>query len=174
MNMKVGLLAIDPGYREFGFAHFSGTELLDCGVKSLRRVEEAGINVLSRTIARLHEEKTPAVLVFEKNNFSNMPQNKLVMKAIHIITNIARKNKLQIYAFAPSTIKKVVAADGRATKREISQVICARFPHLRPFKDTGKLWKDRYHQNMFDAIAVGLTYLKLTQEKTIQNYESDR
>jgi len=38
MIQKANILSIDPGHREVGYAHFDGEQLVDFGVKSLRRV----------------------------------------------------------------------------------------------------------------------------------------
>ena len=167
MKTKVVILSIDPGHREMGIAHFIGSELVDYGVKSLRRTGQLSTRVLSRTIRRLLDEKTPDILAIEENNFEHLPQNESVMRAFKIILNIAKARDLQTYAFAPSTVKKVITGDGRATKRAIAQVVCSQFPYLKPFKNTGKRWKDGYHQNMFDAIAVGLAYLKLSKDNKL-------
>lgn len=172
--MKARLLAIDPGYRELGMAFFIGQELEDYSVKSLRRPNRNGFRILSLMLTRIMEEKRPTVLTLEKNNFQNLPQNKLVVKVVGRIKKAAETHGLPVYEFAPGTIKKAVAGDGRATKRELSKTVSLLFPYLRLYRDTGKKGKDRYHQNMFDAIAVGLTYFKFKSEKTIQNYESDR
>lgn len=155
-------------------AFFIGQELEDYSVKSLRRPNRNGFRILSLVLTRIIEEKCPTVFALEKNNFQDLPQNKLVVQVVRKIKKAAKMHGLPVYEFAPGTIKKVVAGDGRATKKELSKAVSLLFPYLRPYRGTGKKWKDRYHQNMFDAIAVGLTYLRLTDEKTIQDYESNR
>lgn len=160
MKTTTSLLAIDPGHREIGIAHFAGSELVDYGVKSLRRSGQKNTAVLRRTLRRLLDEKQPQVVAVEKNNFDHIPQNQSVMQVCRIIAKLAERRHIEFVEYAANTVKKEITADGRATKRALSKVVCVRYPHLNAFRNTGRKWKDRYHQNMFDAIAVGLTYLK--------------
>jgi hypothetical protein len=46
--------------------------------------------------------------------------------------------------------------NGWAKKREVAAVIAARHPSLRVYLTQDRKWKERYWQNMFDAIALGL------------------
>ena len=145
-----------------GFAHFEGDELVDYGVKSLRRPKQKRkpIDVLRGVIIRFIEEKHPDAIALEKNSFSHIPQNQPLVMAIKLIHNIALQNKILIYEFAPNTIRKEVCKDGRASKRLVSKIICMRYPELNVYRETNPGWRERYNQNMFDAVACGLTYLK--------------
>lgn len=170
MRNQTNLLAIDPGLREIGIAHFIGRELVDHVVKSMRRPNRRPIDVLTQTMNRLLREKTPEIVVIEKNSFSQIQQNLPVMIAIQRIKAISRKYGATVYEFAPNTIKKEATGDGRATKRAIVKVICAQFPELSSYRESNRRWRERYFQNMFDAVAIGLTHLKLTEEKRLHNY----
>lgn len=163
MTPKPSLLAIDPGHREIGYAHFDGDELVDYGVKSLRRQrpKKNPLLVLRAVMKRLTEEKAPSVIAVEKNSFAHINQNLPVMQVIKIIHQIAARYTIPVTEFAPNTIKKEVCNDGRATKRDVAKFICARYPELLAYRDTDKAWRERFYSNMFDAIACGLTYLKL-------------
>jgi len=163
MTRKLNLIAIDPGHREIGFAHFDGNELVDYGVKSLRRSKPKlnPLDVLKSVLGRFFREKSPSVIAIEKNSFSKIYQNLPVMRVIKIIQDMANRNNIPIYEFAPSTIRKEICNDGRATKREVSKIISARFPELIVYLESNRRWRERYYQNMFDAVACGLTYLKL-------------
>lgn len=163
MILKPNLIAIDPGHREIGYAHFDGNELVDYGVKSLRRPKPKlnPLDVLKSVLGRFFREKSPSVIAIEKNSFSKIYQNLPVMRVIKIIQDMANRNNIPIHEFAPSTIRKEVCNDGRATKREVSKIISARFPELIVYRESNRQWRERYYQNMFDAVACGLTYLKL-------------
>ncbi|HEX2896611.1 MAG TPA: crossover junction endodeoxyribonuclease RuvC [candidate division Zixibacteria bacterium] len=167
MKRKINFIAIDPGLREMGVAHFEGTELTDYGVKSLRRPGNHSKRslMLKKVITRMFDEKMPDVLVIEKNSFSGVKQNLPLMKAIGSIKVIAESGSIKIIEFAPNTIKKSVTGDGRATKKQVAHVVCYHYPELRAFNDSKKLWQERYYQNMFDAVACGLTYLNFYDKK---------
>jgi len=163
MTLMHSLITIDPGHREIGYAHFDGNELVDYGVKSLRR-SKPKINpfkVFKSVLQRFMKEKSPSVIAIEKNSFSKINQNLPVMRVIRIIQEMARRNNIPIYEFAPNTIRKEICNDGRATKSEVSKIVCARFPELIAYRESNRRWRERYYQNMFDAVACGLTYLKI-------------
>jgi Holliday junction resolvasome RuvABC endonuclease subunit len=163
MIRKANIIAFDPGHREVGYAHFDGDELVDYGVKSLRRVmpKYEPLEIFRAIMVRFIKEKSPSVIALEKNSFSKINQNLPVMKIIKIIRDSAARNHIPLYDFAPNTIRKEVCNDGRATKREVSKFLSIRFPELVVYRESNRIWRERYYQNMFDAVACGLTYLKL-------------
>lgn len=167
MKKKTSLIAIDPGLREMGVSHFVGSELVDYGVKSLRRPGnyKRRVNRVSLTVYRLLEEKQPDVLVIEKNSFSQIQQNLPLMIAIQCIHKLSKGRNIPVYEIAPNTIKKVVTGDGWATKRQVANVLCSIYPELSAYRDSNRRWRVRYFMNMFDAVACGLTHIKLHDKK---------
>ena len=157
------ILAIDPGTKEMGMAVLDENELLDYGVKTLRRGPNGDkdiLNQVEKIITRLITQNKPDVLVIEKNLFSHIKQNYLLTMVVATIRNTAKRLKIKVKEYAPNTIRKQVCGDGYATKREVARAIALKFPELKVYLDPGKKWKERYWQNIFDAVAVGLTYLK--------------
>lgn len=168
MNQKISLLAIDPGIREIGIAHFEGKELVDYGVKSLRRSGKnpPPLQILKVIIERLVAEKHPDVIAMEKNGIARAQQNLLLAVAIERIRSMAVRNNIPIYEFVPSTIRKTVTGSGRASKGEVSKAICRRFPELTNYRKTKTRSQERYYQNMYDAVACGLTYIRLNEQES--------
>jgi len=72
------------------------------------------------------------------------------------IRSIARRKGLTFVSFAPSTIKKFTCGNGRASKKEVATVVVSKFPELKVYLTQDREWKERFHQNMFDAVAVGV------------------
>ncbi len=173
MKEKNSLLAIDPGIREIGFAHFLDKELVDYGVKSLRRPKKKRrpLEMVSIVMERMMDEKKPSIIAIEKNCFSRRHPSHEVMRAIQIIKEQAKKKNVRIYEFAASTIKKSVTGDGRATKRTMSKVISANIPELKAYIVSNCHWKAVYYGNLFDAVGCGLTCLRLQEDNQLQNYE---
>lgn len=158
---RTNLLAIDPGTREMGFASFENGELEDYGVKDLRY---AGGNsdILSRVdtvTVRLIGQKRPRYLAIEKNNFSQIRQNVRLTMAVSRIRAIGKRRRIRVFEFDPRNIRKVVCGDGNATKRELARTLAVKYPELRVYLESNRRWRERYYQNAFDAIAVGLTFL---------------
>jgi len=59
-----------------------------------------------------------------------------------------------VLSFAPSTVKKHIAKDGWAKKKEVAKAIATEYPELKVYLTQDRGWKERYHQNMFDAVAL--------------------
>ncbi len=173
MKEKNSLLAIDPGIREIGFAHFLDKELVDYGVKSLRRPKKKRrpLEMLSIVVERMLNEKKPSFIAIEKNSFSRRHPSHEVIRAIQIIEEQAKTKNVGIYEFAASTIKKSVAGDGRATKRTMSKIISANIPELKAYVISNCHWRAAYYGNLFDAVGCGLTYLRLKEDNQLQNHE---
>jgi Holliday junction resolvasome RuvABC endonuclease subunit len=162
MIHKHSFVAIDPGHREIGFAHFDCDELVDYGVKSLRRskLNKSPYEIFEAILIRFIKEKTPSAIALEKNSFAKINQNLPVMRIIKMVHEIAKKHNIPVYEFAPNTIRKEICNDGRATKRDVAKIISASIPELAVYQESSRIWRERYYQNMFDAVACGLTYLK--------------
>jgi len=159
-NKKV--LAIDPGTGEMGIAFLDKGKLIYHGVKSIKR-EKSPHETLKegrRTILRLIKDFKPQVLVVEKAFFANNRNAALLNIFFDEIMAIGRRKKLKVLSFAPSTVKKQICGNGRATKREVARVIVSKFPELKVYLTQDRAWKERYHQNMFDAVALGMMVIK--------------
>jgi len=53
-------------------------------------------------------------------------------------------------------VKKAICGNGHASKYEVARVIASRFPELKVYLTQDRKWKEAYHQNMFDAVALGV------------------
>jgi len=162
-NQKTKILAIDPGTREMGIAHFEDDDLVDYGVKAVKRSQttrELFIR-LDQILLRLIQEKRPRVLVLEKNNFSQIKQNVLLTLAVHKIKAVAKRHRVPVVEYNPRTVRKAVCNNGNATKRELARMVAASYPELRAYLESNRRWRERYYQNIFDAVACALAYLRL-------------
>lgn len=158
-NLKI--LAIDPGTREMGVAVLEDTNLLDYSVKTFRYRGKPKLllALIEKLITRLITETKPDVIALEKNMFSQIQQNYLLTLAVSRIKAVAKRMKVEVVEFAPNTVKKVVCNNGNAKKKELAEAVALKYPELRVYLDSDKKWKQRYWQNIFDAVAVGLVFL---------------
>ncbi len=72
------------------------------------------------------------------------------------IRAVGKRKGLSVVSYAPSTVKKHICGNGRASKKELSKVIVSKYPELKVYLTQDRAWKEEYHQNMFDAVALGL------------------
>ena len=176
MTSKTRLLAIDPGTREFGYAEFSGSALVDHNVVSLRRYNppDDRVEVLGRVMTKLMLEKTPDAIALEKNGFFKTEQNQHLMKAIRKIKTLARRQGIPAYEIPPGTAKKIATGNGWATKKEVARALCSYYPDLKVHLNQKSRWKERYEQNMFDAVACGLAWLSLRADHKLDEYAVEK
>lgn len=161
-NKKIKILSIDPGTKHMGFASFEGTELIDSGVKTVKQgSEKIIIGHIGEIITRIIAEKRPDYIAIEKNNFSQITQNVRLMRSIASMKYIAKKKGVLSYEFDIRTIRKEICNDGNANKKRVSEVLITYFPELSIYLKSNKKYVLRYNMNMFDAVAVGLTFIKL-------------
>jgi crossover junction endodeoxyribonuclease RuvC len=158
-------LAIDPGTREMGIAFLEDRNLLEYGVKNFRdaRSHRELLVPLDALFSRLLSEKQPDVVIIEKNQFSQIKANLLLALAIARIRSLVRKKRISLREYGPRTVRKAVCANGNATKAELARTVAAAYPELRAYLEADRKWKLRYWQNIFDAVALGMAYLKLGQ-----------
>lgn len=142
-----------------GLAVFDGGELVYHGVHTLdaagsphRRLTEARALVL-----RLFRDFRPGLLAIERAFFAQNRNTALLNVLVDEICAQARLHRVVVRAIAPSTVKKRVCGNGGASKAAVARAVVARHPQLRPFLGQDRKWKERYHGNMFDAVAIGMT-----------------
>jgi Holliday junction resolvasome RuvABC endonuclease subunit len=73
-----------------------------------------------------------------------------------LLRRLAKRGRLTVVDYSVKTVRQTVVGDGWAGKREVAKAICRRFAELRVHLTQDRKWKERYWQNMFDAIALAL------------------
>ena len=157
-KVRSKILAIDPGTRYMGVAFLDVGALIYCGVKVIRN-RKSPHDILwacRKIILRLIKDFRPQILVVEKTFFAQNKNTALLNVLVDEIRNIGRRKGLQVLSFAPSTLKKKICGNGRASKEEVARVVVSKYPELKVFLTQDRKWKERYHQNMFDAVALGM------------------
>jgi len=158
---KIKIVSLDPGTKHLGFASFVGIELTDAGVKSIRQgSEKVIVEHTAQVVSRMLDEKQPNYLVLEKNNFSQVRQNLRLVSTIATIKYLASRRGIITYEYDLRTIRKEVCNDGNASKRRVAEVLITYFPELRIYLHSDKASTRQYHWNMFDAVAVGMTFIR--------------
>lgn len=165
---KTRILAIDPGTREMGIALVENGDLIYHGVRTIRR-QLSPRDTLDRgrkVVLRLIRDFRPEVLAFEKTFFANNRNAALLNVFGDEIKAIGQRKGLRTVALAPGTIKKAICGNGRASKREVARVVVARYPELKVYLSQDRKWKEQFHANMFDAVALALTVPSVSRTNT--------
>jgi crossover junction endodeoxyribonuclease RuvC len=155
---KTKILAIDPGTRAMGVALSEGDKLVYHAVKTIRKGTTPHETLAEgrRTILRLMADFQPDVLAIEKTFFANNRNAAILNVFADDIKALGRRKGLEVFSFAPSTVKKFITGNGRASKLEVAKVVIAQYPELKVYLNQDRKWKEDYHLNMFDAVALGI------------------
>jgi crossover junction endodeoxyribonuclease RuvC len=178
-NTKI--LAIDPGTREMGIALLerfgvsgssdpeNGGKLVYHGVKVIPNEKSPNEKLKEgrEIILRLIKDFKPDILIVERSFFANNRTASLLHVFINEIKTIGKRKGIKVMSYAPSTVRKFITGNGRASKKELSTVIVSKYPELKVYLSQDKAWKELYHQNMFDAIALGLMALSMKARVSI-------
>jgi len=158
------ILALDPGLREVGYAILKGRRLAASGVLGLRRVpKDERLNDIRRHVRACVRTHRPGAIVVEKTYPHPVPW----LDGLHHITlyakRLARRRHLDFATYSPQRVRQTLVGNGKAKKAEVASVITVRFPALRVYLTQDRRWKERYWQNMFDALALALHHQTVTQ-----------
>ena len=155
-NLRI--LAIDPGTRLMGVAFLDKGRLIYHGVKIIKKGISPNDNLqyARRIILRLIKDFKPQILVVEKAFFANNRNAALLNVLVDEIKAIARRKQLRLAAYSPSALKKFITGNGWASKGEVSRAVVLHYPELKIYLTQNRAWKERFHQNMFDAVALGI------------------
>lgn len=153
------ILAVDPGIREMGIAVFDDEKLIHHGVLCLRdRRAPKDIRAYDRNLLRtIILDYHPDLVALERTMIGNAGNSEALNRVSAYIRRLSRRQHIPIRVIAASTVKKHLTGDGRAGKMEVARTVARRYPELRAYLRQKAKWRARYHGNMFDAVAVGLT-----------------
>ena len=147
-----------------GVAVLEGSDLIFATVKVVKEKQMGSAEALKKTekiIAQLITGYNPQILAIEKTFFVESKRSSLLNVMTDEIKRVGKRNKLQVFSYAPTTVRKFICQDGRATKMKAASIIVNKhYPWLRRYYEKDlrkKWWEEKYWANMFDAIALGLT-----------------
>lgn len=152
------VLSIDPGTKNIGFAVLKNGELLHYGVKTIRRMRSPHETLREgrRIILRLINDFTPQMLIVEKTFFASNRNSALLNVFADEIKAVGKRKGLRVQSLAANSVRKLICGNGAASKDDVARAMVSRYPELKPYLTSDRRWKERYHRNMFDAVALGL------------------
>jgi Holliday junction resolvasome RuvABC endonuclease subunit len=151
------ILALDPGLRDLGYAVVRGRRILSSGVLGLRRVpKDDRLAIARRSVRSWLTTHRPDTVVVEKTYRHPLPWLNQLHQISRSARNLATRRHAAFTMYSPQSVRATVAGNGRAKKPEVAIAVAHRFPSLRVYLTQDRRWKERYWQNMFDAIALAL------------------
>ena len=153
------ILAIKPGTHDTGYAVFDAGELLYSRVHTFTR-RQTGYSTLTeaqRLVHALINTFNPTILVIENALLTHAERSSLGHMLMEEITRLAAWRGLEIFSYAPTTVKKAITGDDTASRSKVAEIIVHLwYHHLEQYLDTDDPEQDTYWKNMFDAVALGI------------------
>jgi Holliday junction resolvasome RuvABC endonuclease subunit len=156
-NTPDTILALDPGLRDLGYAVLRGRRIVTSGVLGLRRVpKDDRLAIARRSVRGWLRTHHPDIVVVEKTYRHPLPWLNQLHQISRSARNLATRQHAAFTMYSPQSVRATVAGNGKAKKSEVAIAVAHRFPSLRVYLTQDRRWKERYWQNMFDAIALAL------------------
>jgi Holliday junction resolvasome RuvABC endonuclease subunit len=151
------ILALDPGLRDLGYAVVRGRRIVTSGVLGLRRVpKDDRLAVARKSVRGWLRTHRPDVVVVEKTYPHPLPWLNQLHQVSRSARNLATRQHAFFTMYSPQSVRATVAGNGKAKKPEVAIAVAHRFPSLRVYLTQDRRWKEKYWQNMFDAVALAL------------------
>lgn len=162
------ILGIDPGTATtgFGLIEVNGKSLT---VKEWGLVEtdkeslpEKRLEIIFRETTNLIKKYAPDIFAFEKIFFATNAKTAIAVgQAQGVMLLAASRCKIKVAAYAPGTVKKTIAGNGRADKKEVARAV----RKILGNKVKSKANKKTHFDNCADALAIALTHALKEGEK---------
>jgi len=166
------VLGIDPGTATtgFGLIKIAPHDLIHINhgliETSKEKLFEKRLHTIHLQLSRLIEDYSPDVMVMEKVFFSvNRKTAIRVSQAQGVILLTAGLYQVPVVEYAPGTIKKMVAGNGRSNKKEVQEAV----KNIFDGKVKGIKGKMTHYDNEADALAVALCHIFTSNENEFIN-----
>lgn len=160
------ILSVDPGTRYCGIAVFKGEKIMVSMVKILsangsskKRLEE-----VRKVFSTLIGNYAPDVLAIEEPLSFWTKQSRFLDVVINEIKCLAKKQRIKVYNFSPLAVRKTICGNDRATKKNVAELVSSIYPELKNRLNQDRRSKELYWGHMFDAVGLGVCYLKTKQK----------
>lgn len=160
---RIRILGLDVRARRIGYAAFeSPTRLVDFGVTRFKSVEAATMRIASLLLTI-----QPGTLILRKLALTSSRNCPGTMAIQRLTRRLARRSSIGVAFISNRQLWQCFNAKGASTRYQIASFLSQEFPALawrlpRPRKP----WESEYrNMSIFDAAAVGMTYLELGVRK---------
>ena len=162
---SVRIIAIDPGSHGFGYAILEGpSRLVDWGTTDIRKEKDLAAVRKVEELLRLYQ---PEVLVVEDCTHNSSRRNPRVALLITRILEVARAAGVSGRTVSVAQAYRYFTRWGGRSKYAIAVALVDRFPALLlRLPPKRKPWQSEdSRMSIFDAVALGITYLALHRRK---------
>ncbi len=155
------ILGIDPGTATTGFglidANHKTLEAMEWGLIETDKKDGTGVRLqnMHKQMSDLLKRVTPDIVAIEKIFFATNAKTAIAVgQALGVMLFTASVLKREVVEYAPGTIKKMVAGDGRADKKLVQKAV----REILGRKVRSKAKERTHFDNAADALAVALCH----------------
>ncbi len=156
------ILGLDPGTATTGYGLIESddngtTNVIEWGLIETDKegFKEKRLEFIYQETLKLFEKHLPDLFVMEKVFFSNNAKTVIAVgQAQGVMLLAASKSNVKVVEYAPGTIKKVIAGNGRANKKEVQIAV----RKILGNKVKSEKHKKTHFDNAADALAIALTH----------------
>lgn len=157
------ILGLDPGTATtgYGLVEVNGTnkiEVLDFGLIETEKIDTPSVRlgVIHNEMSVILKKYNPDIVVIEKLFFATNAKTAIrVGQAQGVMLLTAAQANKEVIEYAPGTIKKMVAGDGRADKKLVQKAV----RKVLGAKVKSKAHKKTHFDNAADALAVAICHI---------------
>lgn len=166
------ILALHLGTREIGFALLDGETLVRYGVRNIkdRRDKEKSGKVPATDLIQKYSSD---FVILGKLAHPERKKNPLLKNLTSQMKKFAIKKGIEVKEIGPTDARKDLIQEVRPTKMNAAKLIAAEYPELLSYlPQRGRiLWtyREKYWMNMFDALTLGLYYIRKHRKDVAQN-----
>src|SRR5260221_2102153 len=180
------ILGIDPGTATTGWGLIEKIEghdfdILEWGLIETDKETKPHIRLheIHEQMLQILDKFKPNVLVMEKIFMFNNAKTVIRVSQAQGVILLASANtgfKIEVFEYAPATIKKLITGSGRANKKEVESSVRAILEpklNVKDLKDgNGKARKmtKTYVDNAVDALAIAMCHLMKLNEDLLPKY----
>jgi crossover junction endodeoxyribonuclease RuvC len=156
------ILGLDPGTATTGYglvkSDGSGNaKVIEWGLIETDKngKKERRLEIIYKETLNLFKIHKPDLFVMEKVFFATNAKTAIAVgQAQGVLLLAASKSKVKVAEYAPGTIKKIIAGNGRANKKEVQKAVRKILgPQVK-----SKAHKKTHFDNAADALAIALTH----------------
>lgn len=155
------ILGIDPGTATTGYGFIKTSpkslEVLDFGLIETDKNGSSGkrLENIYDEMSKLLKQFSPDIVAIERLFFATNAKTAMAVgQASGVMLFAASKSKIDVVEYAPGTIKKVIAGDGRADKKMVQKSLRT----ILGAKVRSRARKRTHFDNAADALAVALCH----------------
>jgi crossover junction endodeoxyribonuclease RuvC len=155
------ILGIDPGTATTGYGLIRTSprnlEVVDFGLIETDKngTDAKRLENIYDMVSKLLKEFSPDIVAIERLFFATNAKTAMAVgRASGVMLFAASKSRIEVVEYAPGTIKKLVAGDGRADKKLIQKSV----RKVLGAKVRSKAKKRTHFDNVADALAVALCH----------------